>query len=991
MARKKSGGAPSTSDYRHDKARRKNNPTARLAAHGKAERPPKAEYSYSPHRPPALQFDRTAGADSLPELIAAAGLRPLEPHEQRTLAEALANHEPWLEWANKQEEHRRGGFEVEPVALHIHERVSAKAIVRAAMREDVQRDLFADPRQSFSEAVQFYKHDVDWANRLILGDSLEVMTSLIRREGMGGRFQLVYLDPPYGIKFASNFQPVLGKWDVKDRDQDLTRQPEMVRAFRDTWHLGIHSYLTYLRDRLVVAKRLLAASGSVVFQIGDENVHRVRALLDEVFGAENFVAEIVVQKTGGLGTSGLKAVVDYLLWYAKDKGQLKYRQLLLPKELGVGKGTGARYDMVEEPGGARRSLSRSEKSKPSTVPSGARALQYTSLKSGAFRENTTVDYSFQGRTFHPGSNSCWKTTVQGLDRLTQADRIADTGKSIRYVRFLDDFPAYEITNLWTDVGGAPQKVYVVQTSASVIERIILMSTDPGDLVFDPTCGSGTTAWCAEKWGRRWVVCDTARVALTVARQRLLTSQFDYFELSDEKAGVDGGFVLRSVPHITLGSIANNQHLDPIFERHQPVLDAALEACNQALASVSGSVRAALESKLAAKAKSEGKRSVTDADQRRWSLPVDRFEHWTVPFDTDPEWPSALRSAVSAYRTARRAKMDEVKACIDEHAEQDVLVDSPKKVPGVVRVSGPFTVEGVRPEELAMDEDGLFDPTPNEFDDEEAGPNRAATNASAYLDEMVRLIKKDGVTFLGNEHRSFARVTALFDHGSTSPLHAEAAWEGDDLDQPDRVAIAFGPQYGPVTAAQVEELIYAASRGYEHLVVCGFSFTADASALIGDNPHPRLQVHPAHIRPDVNEGMKGLLKDTPDSQLFTVFGQPDIDVQETAEGWTVQLNGVDVYDPVKNKLVSTPVGRVAGWFLDQDYDGRCFCITQAFFPDKKAWAKIAKALKSAADPKAFDAFSSARSVPFAAGEHRRIAVKVVDPRGNEVMTVRRLGS
>ena len=991
MARKKQGGAPSTSDYRHDKARRKNIPTAKLAAHGKAEKPPKAEYSYSPHRPPALRFDRTAGADRLPDLIAAAGQRPLEAHEQRTLAEALASHEPWLEWAGKQEEHRKGGFEVEPVALHIHERVSAKAIVRAAMREDVQRDLFADPKQPFSEAVQFYKHDVDWANRLILGDALEVMTSLRDREGLVGQVQLIYIDPPYGISFQSNFQPVKGNRLVKDRDQDLVRQPEMVKAYRDTWHLGVHSYLTYLRDRFIVAKGLLKATGSIFVQIGDENVHLVRSVLDEVFGRENFVSEIVIQKTGGLGKKGLTGVADFLLWYASDAKQVTYNQVLLKKEVGVGKGSGGRYSMLEFPNGSRRSLSKEERTDAAAIPEQAISFRYTSLKSDGFRTNTTIDYELEARSFHPGNNNHWKTTKEGLTRLLAANRIAITGKSIEYVRRIDDFAAFEVTNIWTGFGGAPEKLYVVQTSASIVERVLLMASNPGDLVLDPTCGSGTTAFAAEKWGRRWITCDTSRVALTVARQRMLTARFDYFRLAEEQRGVDGGFVLDTLPHITLGSIANNQHLDPIFERHQPVLDAALESCSQALGSVSPSLRGTLRAKLEAKAKTEGKRAVTDADQRRWSLPPDRFEHWTVPFATDPDWPGSLSKAVTAYRRAWRTKMDQVKACIDEHAEQDALVDSPKKVSGLVRVSGPFTVEGVRPEELAMDEDGLFDPTPNEFDDDDAGPDPASTNASAYLDEMVRLIKKDGVTFLGNEHRTFARVTALFDHGSTSPLHAEAAWEGDDLDNPDRVAIAFGPQYGPVTAAQIEDLIYAASRGYEQLVVCGFSFTADASALVRQTTHPRLRVDAAFIRPDLNVGMRGLLKDGQDNQLFTVFGLPDISVEEVGDLWHVRFKGVEIYDPLRNKLITTHANRVAGWFLDQDYDGRCFCITQAFFPDKKAWTKIAKALKSSADPKAFDAFSGATSVPFAAGEHGRIAVKVVDPRGNEVMTVRRLGS
>jgi len=754
----------------------------------------------------------------------------------------------------------------------------------------------------------------------------------------------------------------------------------------------LHSYLTYLRDRAVVARQLLADSGTLVFQIGDENVHRVRILLDEVFGAENFVAEIAVQKTGGLGKSGLTGVLDFLLWYAKDAKQVKYRQLFRRKRVGIGHGSGGRYDMLEFPDGIRRSLTTLERKNPSRIPLDGAPFRYTTLKSDAFRENTTVDFYFEGAKYHPGRNNHWKTRVEGLNRLTKAERIASTGASINYVRRIDDFPAYEITNLWTDVGGAPVKLYVVQTSTSIIERVLLMTTDPGDLVFDPTSGSGTTAYAAEKWGRRWVVCDTSRVAVAVSRQRLLTSTYDFYKLNDNDQGIDGGLVYKSVPHITLGEIANNEYLDPIFERHQSVLDQALTQCNLAIKGVTGALRSALEAKLQQKQKAAGKRTITNADERRWRLPKSSFQHWTVPFDTDPDWPEPLKSAVIAYRTAWRSKMDEVNACIAEHSEQEVLVDDPEVVSGIIRVSGPFTVEGVRPEELALGSDGrLFDPTPNEFDDEDSGPDLTASNASAYLDQMVSLIRKDGVTFLGNERKQFARVTSLFNQGTTTPLHAEAAWKGDDLDEPDRVAIAFGPQYGPVTAHQVENLMYAASRGYEHMVVCGFSFTADASALIQADSHPRLKIHAAFIRPDVNEGMKGLLKDTGENQLFTVFGQPDVEVRRAEEGdcFQVELKGVDIYDPVRNVLVSSGARKVAAWFLDQDYDGRCFCVTQAFFPNQDAWKKIAKALKSSAPKDAFKAFKGTCSVPFEAGRRRSIAVKVIDPRGNEVMSVHTL--
>ncbi len=390
------------------------------------------------------------------------------------------------------------------------------------------------------------------------------MNSLLEKEGLGGQVQMVYIDPPYGIRYGSNFQPFVNKREVRDgKDEDLSQEPETIKAFRDTWELGIHSYLTYLRDRLLLSHQLLHDSGSVFVQISDENVHLVRDLLDEVFGAANFVSQIVVQKTGGLGASGLKAVADYLLWYARNKEQLKYRKLFLEKQVGIGEGTGARYDQLESPDGKiRRAMTTEERQNPALIPAGWRAYQLDNLTSGAFRENTTVPFTFEGETFHPGPNACWKTTVEGLQRLVQQKRIVKAGRTLRFVRYLEDFPAYEVTNLWDDVAGAPDKVYVVQTSPAVIQRCILMATDPGDLVFDPTCGSGTTAFIAEEWGRRWITCDTSRVATALARQRFMTAVFDYYELAQPEEGVSSGFLYKTIPHVTLGSIARKEPPKP---------------------------------------------------------------------------------------------------------------------------------------------------------------------------------------------------------------------------------------------------------------------------------------------------------------------------------------------------------------------------------------------------------------------------------------------
>lgn len=604
-----------------------------------------------------------------------------------------------------------------------------------------------------------------------------------------------------------------------------------------------------------------------------------------------------------------------------------------------------------------------------------------------------------------------------MQKVADRGRTYAVGNTLTWISYRDEFAWRAISNSWIDgigqTGFGEAKGYVVQTNPGVIQRCLLMTTDPGDLVLDPTCGSGTTAYVAEQWGRRWITIDTSRVAVSIARQRLLTAKVDHYRTRETDAGgrpvPSSGFKYKSVPHITLKSIAQNTNLDPIFAKHQPILDAALAACNEALKGAGKSLRDALKAKLVAKQKAEGKKGITDADRRRWVLPPDNRDkdvkwtvdagfagwyHWEVPFDTDPDWPRPLQDAVTAYRKAWRAKMDEVNACIAANAEQEELVDQPEKVPGVVRVSGPFTVEGVRPEELSLGEDGkLFDPTPNELEDEaeEAGTGLAdQRNLAAYLSKMLAHLKVDGLTFLGNKRQKFGRLEPLFENQSGSLVHAEGAWEGEPENGQLHVAVGFGPQYGPVTAEHVEDLIRECVR-YDELVVAGFSFAPEASTVIEQHLGKKLRIHKAFIRPDVNPAMEGLLKDTANSQLFTVFGQPEVSVSPSGDGeWVCSLEGVDIYDPITNTVRSSGAEKVAAWFLDSDFDGRCFCTTQAFFPDQDAWEKIAKALGSTADAEAFAAFKGTTSLPFKAGKHKRIAVKVIDPRGNEVMSIRKLG-
>jgi adenine-specific DNA-methyltransferase len=995
-------------------ATRANNPPAGLEGAGSIAPLPPLRHEYNPHLSPALRTsDDPLKTDRLPELLETACQRALTEEEARLLAEALRRHEPWLEWSGKRE---APWFVTDPVALHIHERVSTQAILKVLAREDVQRDLFADPQQSYAQAVQFYQHEVDWANRLILGDSLQVMASLARRENLAGKVQMIYLDPPYGISFKSNFQPSLGQRDVKDRVQDLTREPEMVKAYRDTWTLGIHSYLAYLRDRLILARELLAETGSIFVQISDENLHRVRLVMDEVFRTENYVASIQFQKTTSATNTYIPIVSDTLLWYAKDATKTKYRPVYNEKQPS---GEGAdHYRNVFLPSGERRQYENGER-----LPKGADLFTADNLTSASIGRDKGegaacwFPVSVDGKEFTPNEKNRWKTNEEGMRRLIGAERVMAQENTHRYLRRLSDFSAYAQHSLWTDVGGAPDRVYIVQTNNRVIERCLLMTTDPGDLVLDPTCGSGTTAFVAEQWGRRWITCDTSRVAL--ARQRLLTAKYAMYKLRPLSAedlernpkgawlpapspsqgeGRDGGspptsrftFQCKTVSHITLKSIARNSSLDPIFARHEPILAAHLAELNAALAKVTPELRRTLATKLLEKQKKEGKRAISEADRRRWQLPDSAWREWEVPYDTDPDWPAPLARALAAYRAAWRAKMDEVNRCIEANAPLEELVDKPDPVGGVVRVAGPFTVEGVIAREEGPDSPigGAPDGELETFAG--AAGLGAAVNAEAHLHKMLRLLKASGVDFPGNHNQRFLGLEPLSEAGL---LHAEGEWSTDGGTR--RVAVSIGPAVGNLSAWQVEEVVRQASRrGHDELVFAAFGFDAAAQDAIEQAQHPHLRLHMALIRPDV--AMDDLLKTQPGSQIFTVFSAPRVKAPERqGDGqFVLEVEGMDVYDPVGNTLHPTSRERIAAWFLDGDYDGRTFCISQAFFPDHTKWDRLAKALGDvgAVEQSAFAALRGFRSLPVPRparhkpGERWRVAVKVIDPRGNEGLRV-----
>jgi adenine-specific DNA-methyltransferase len=1006
-------------------AKRRHIPPAGLEAEGRIAKTGEVRYEYNPHKPPVLRFsDDPAKTDELPLLLQRAKQRPLSDPEIQQLAEALRNHEPWLEWSGKRE---KPWFAVDPSPLHIHERVSTRAILRVLKREEAQRDLFADPEMEYREAVKFYEHEVDWSNRMILGDSLQVMASLARREDLAGKVQMIYLDPPYGIKFSSNFQPQLGQRDVKDRQADLTREPEMVKAYRDTWTLGVHSYLAYLRDRLAMAKELLTDSGSLFVQISDENLHRVRFILDEVFGANNFCSIVSFQKTGSMAGQLLPTTVDYILWYAKDRERTKYIQLF--QERKAGDKSLDRYDQVFEPTGHARKFTKQDFI---DNDKNLKRFQLTSLFSdGASKSDQR--FEFRGKTYMPKGNAHWKTTLDGLKRLGKSERIGPQGERLRYVRLAEDFNLIPLTDRWESVQLGMEGIYVVQTSTQVIQRCLLMTTDPGDLVLDPTCGSGTTAYVAEQWGRRWITIDTSRVALALAKQRLLTARFPYYKLrsltEEDRNRNPGGTWLKNgadvdsrtldckrVPHITLKIIARNANLDPLFEKHEPILAGKLQRLNAALRiNASKDLHSRLVAKLVAKVLDEGVRSVTGADVRRWLLPgtdpklirekraakfieqippEPEWREWEVPFDADPDWPKPMVQALSEYRAAWREKMDEVNACIAENATSEELVDQPAEDRNVVRVSGPFTMESVISLEQGPDSPIGGAPESLETFPEEAeeAPGIELKNVEAHLEKTLRLLKASGVDFPGNRNVKFESLAPV--SGGGSLIHAEGEWPGGDGEN-HLVAVSVGPEVGNLTPFQVEDVIRSANRrGYDDVVFAAFGFDAAAQATIEDQTHPNLRLHMALIRPDV--AMDELLKTQPGSQLFTVFSAPRIAPPEQQEdgSFVLEVEGMDVYDPVENALHPTDKSQIAAWFLDVDYDGRTFCVCQAFFPDKTKWKNLAGALgdKKVIDEEKFADLSGHKSLPFhrpsrlKPGQPWRVAVKVIDPRGNEGMRV-----
>jgi adenine-specific DNA-methyltransferase len=868
-----------------------------------ARKPPK-NYRYDSSLAPELVWDENAERDmaewllSLVEKAADKGEQNVFSDPQvwlgtgekfHSLAECIARlrslTKPFLNWAGKAE---RQQISVPTIPLFVHERHSTQAILETLesyKSAGSTLDLFGDPELDVTDKLDAYEHKGPWTNRLMLGDSLQVMNSLLEYEGLGGQVQMIYMDPPYGVKFGSNFQPFVRKRDVKHgNDEEMIREPEMVKAYRDTWELGLHSYLTYLRDRLLLARELLTDTGSIFVQISDENLHHVREIMDEVFGRDNFVSQISFQTTSGFASSTLSTLGDFLLWYAKNKRVVKFNRLYQPQPVIPGQGN-ARWVLL--PDGTYRGVTASEKRGDAPLPDGGRLYNPGDLQSqGA--ANSLQPFEYEGKTYKPGANSHWKPNYpDGLQRLADAGRVHVAKNSLRYRRFADDFPYQQLGNIWTDTltgSFTDEKLYVVQTGLKVAERCLLMTTDPGDLTFDPTCGSGTTAYMAENWGRRWITCDTSRVPLALTRQSLLTATFPWYELKEPNRGPCGGFDYKRrqnrngeeagglVPRITLKSIAN-----------------------------------------------------------------------------------------------------------DEDPETVTLVDKPELNKAITRVCGPFTVEATIQAAGSL------------LEENQGTKEDAATydDPRKYLDRMIEVLRQSKTLRLpGNKSLEFDRVRPLGTEYEN--LHAEAVEQNG---QERRIAVMFGPQDGAIDSGIVLEAAREAwFAKFDALYLFGFAIQAKARELIENRGKLKLPCTYVSVTPDVV--MSDLLKTSKSSEVFSITGLPDLELRPTGDSssdstqlYEVELLGLDIFRPQDLETESIEADNLPCWMLDTDYNGMVFIARQVFFPKTSAWDNLQKSLKAKFDASVWEHLAGTVSEPFVLGQNKRIAVKVIDDRGNELMVVR----
>ncbi len=875
--------------------------------------------------------------------------------------------DPQLVWRSKDNEDW-SDLVVSAPPLYIQEKVHPKVLIDDLVKQtersapdDGQINLFADFNGLPTEGAktEFYQHDSHWSNRMVLGDSLQVMASLAEREGLRSKVQCIYFDPPYGIKFNSNFQWSTTSRDVKDGNRDhITREPEQVKAFRDTWRDGIHSYLTYLRDRLAVSRDLLSDTGSIFVQIGDENMHRVRSVLDEVFGEDNFISLIVFRKTTGKASGALDNTCDFILWYAKKRDSLKYRPLF--EERSYTEDMNVRF--VEEADGKRRSMTKQEADGLVKIPPGSRAYRYNPLTSARPpQENDVREYKYAGKAYSPGKRT-FSTNLRGLDRLGKAGRLHGIGNSLTFVRYFNDFAFKPRTDIWDDTrqsGFADEKIYVVQTGQRVVERCVLMASDPGDLVLDPTCGSGTTAVVAEQWGRRWITIDTSRVALALARSRVMGAKYPYYTLADSREGqikeaeltrtspssrpvfgsVRSGFVYERVPHITLKSIANNSELDVIWDKWTENLKPLLKSLNSSL-------------------------------KKDW-------QEWDVPKIIDEKWPDSAKTAFKSWYESVRKRQAEVDSSIAAKAEYEYLYDRPYVDKKRIRVSGPFTVESISPHRTLIvgENDELIDRSNSEH---------AEREGADFVSVILETLRTAGVQQAKKEGK--LNFTSL------------APWPGDFIcadgryleglgkaQKEKRAAIFVGPEFGTVSRPDlVAAAREAGDADFDVLIACAFNFDALSSEF---DKLGRIPVLKARMNADLH--MAEDLKNTGKGNLFVIFGDPDIEIIEEKKSKTlkVKVNGVDVFHPTTGEVHSDGADGIACWFVDTNYNEESFFVRHAYFLGANdPYKSLKSSLKAEITEDAWETLNSDTSRSFEKPKTGRIAIKVINHLGDEVMKV-----
>ncbi len=885
--------------------------------------------------------------------------------------------DPQLVWRGKDEQDWSDLVVAAP-PLYIQEKVHPKVLIDDLLRQSAERaaagqeelaaqlDLFADFNgiPEGATATDFYKHDANWTNRMILGDSLQVMASLAEREGLRGKVQCIYIDPPYGIKFNSNFQWSTTSRDVRDGKADhITREPEQVKAFRDTWRDGIHSYLTYLRDRLTVARDLLTESGSIFVQIGDENVHRVRALMDEVFGDDNFISLISFKKTGSESAGFLGSTVDYIVWFGKERAKTKYRQLLIEKV--PGKEGAIEYTNIELTDGAIRKLTKEELGNPGLIPNESRVFATWPIVSpGYSKENSvpiSVEYQGKSLTLKCPSNRHWSVGVEGTKKLWKFGRLLPKEGNRIYKRYLSDFGFTPLADLWLDSRGELGMTYVVQTSTRIVERCILMTTDPGDLALDPTCGSGTTAYVAEQWGRRWITIDTSRVALALARARIMGARYPYYLLADSAAGqlkeaeithtapstaptygnIRHGFVYERVPHIMVSHIANNAELDVIWEQFQAVMEPLRTQLNEALG-------------------------------QSW-------EEWEIPREAKKGWSAQAKELHAAWWKERITRQQEMDASIAANSDQEFLYDKPYEERNTVRVAGPFTVESLSPHRvLAVDENDELQPIAGNFIDEE---KEKYANEIDFTQVILENLRTAGVQQAHKEDRiSFGALTGWPGHY----LCAEGRYREGENGKERRAGIFIGPEFGTVPRADlVAAAREAGDAGFDVLIACAFNYDAHSAEF---EKLGRIPVLKARMNADLH--MADALKNTGAGNLFVIFGEPDIEIQEAGDGQIrVQIHGVDVFHPQSGQVQSGGPDDIAVWFIDTDYNEESFFVRHAYFLGANdPYSSLKTTLKAEIDEEAWESLHSEISRPFDKPTSGRIAVKVINHLGDEVMKV-----